>query len=154
MLLASFIDLSISNSFTNSFGILVFFLKKTQKPLFRELAKEWAISAYMRASSNRASAWHRSFSRGSSLLSGPLRFLAGLLGFWNEICQTVGDAILFSSPYYFRSWQTIRFEKPNLANCRRCLIKIDPHESCPITIFFYDGVSNIIFILRWSRSNN
>jgi hypothetical protein len=26
----------------------------------------------------------------------------------------------FSSPYYFRSWQTTRFEKPNLLNYRRC----------------------------------
>jgi hypothetical protein len=25
------------------------------------------------------------------------------LSFWNEIYQTVGDAIFFSSPYYFRS---------------------------------------------------
>jgi hypothetical protein len=90
-----------------------FFFGKTQKPLsnsltygfgiFGELAKERAIGAYMHASGSRASAWHRSFSRGSSLLSGSLCslsrslcFLAGLLSFWNEIYQTVGDAIFFS----------------------------------------------------------
>jgi hypothetical protein len=95
-----------------------FFEKKTQKPIsnslaykfgiFGELAKERAIGAYMPASRSRASAWHRSFSRGSSLLSGalrslsgPLRFLAGLLSFWNEICHTVGDAIFFFLPILF-----------------------------------------------------
>jgi hypothetical protein len=56
-----------SNSFANSFGILIF-LEKTQKPLsnsltygfgiFGELTKERAIGAYMRASGSRASAWH------------------------------------------------------------------------------------------------
>jgi hypothetical protein len=81
-------QVSISDSFANSFGILVFLEKKTQKSLcnslaywfgiFWELAKERAIGAYMRASGSRASAWHRSFSRGSSLLSGALPCLAGL----------------------------------------------------------------------------
>jgi hypothetical protein len=83
--------LSISNNFANNFDILVFFEKKTQKSLsnnlvygfgiFGELTKERAIGAYMRALGSHASAWHRSFSRGSSLLNGALCFLAGLLGF-------------------------------------------------------------------------
>jgi hypothetical protein len=79
--------LSISNNFANNFDILVFFEKKTQKSLsnnlvygfgiFGELTKERAIGAL----GSHASAWHRSFSRGSSLLNGALCFLAGLLGF-------------------------------------------------------------------------
>jgi hypothetical protein len=98
----------------------LFFWKKTQKHLsnslvygfgiFAELAKERAIGAYMRASGSRASSWHRSFSQGSSLLSGALRslsgllhFLAGLLGFENKFCQTVRHAIFFFSQYYFES---------------------------------------------------
>jgi hypothetical protein len=57
----------------------------------------------------------------------------------NKICQTVGDEIFFSSPYYFRSWQTTRFGKRNLSNCwRRSAGKKNAFAIYMSPSFFFD----------------
>jgi hypothetical protein len=126
---------SISKSLAYRFGILKFLVKWEKYfsnslvsgfGIFGKLANLGRLRAYMRAGH-----WPRIVV--SSCLTGLFVRLTGLFvlltglfvslaGFWffrNKICQTIEDKILFSSPYYFESWQTTRFGK-QIPNCWRC----------------------------------
>jgi hypothetical protein len=123
--------LSISKSLAYRFDILKF-LAKWEKYFSNNLVSGFDILGKL-ANLGRLRAGHRPrivvssclvglFVRLTGLfvrLVGLFVSLAGFWVFWNKICQTVGNEIFFSSPYYFGSWQTTRFGKQNLSNCWR-----------------------------------